>query len=119
MTPMNNRRALIDRMLTALQDAAKDRDKRWDMVEVPGRFPEPAWVFHERDVMLREVNLVRQSLGFPAAGIEQVERIECGAAGHTDYATKLAAGCAELAVTAPQGRADGVEEAVTLVELDR
>jgi len=56
-----------------------------------------AWIEAERKVMLTLVNQERQKHGRDPVTLEDVERVERSAVGHSDYAHKFALYCAELA----------------------
>ena len=57
---------------------------------------EPEWVRMERATMTRAVNERLWSLGLPSCDPADVERAECSACGHSDYAAKWAIGCADI-----------------------
>lgn len=59
-----------------------------------------AWMVYERQVMLACVNAERKKAELPLVTLEDVERVEGGAAGHSDYSSKFALYCAELALWA-------------------
>lgn len=83
---------LYDRMYAALTAAQAERPKRQDLVG-----DEPAWVRYERDTMWAEVNAARAEAGLPAALLGDLIRAEQQAVGHSDYTSKYALYCAELA----------------------
>lgn len=56
------------------------------------------WIAAERALMLRETNECRAGLGKPPIGIERIMRVERMAVGHSDYSSKFALYCAELAL---------------------
>lgn len=58
----------------------------------------PAWVLAELQAMCDAVNVIRLERGRPLVTVQEVERVETGALGHTDYASKFALYCAELAL---------------------
>ena len=88
-----------DRMLTVLGEAQKERDARPDLIkteEYP--FTECAWALYERTRMMDEVNAVRKEINKPPVEMRDVTWIENMAAGHSDYSSKFALYCAELAL---------------------
>lgn len=87
--------ALRDRLLSALQVAQKERPQRLDN-DGSGL---PEWIAYELGVMHGMVNQLREELGLPPVGIEQVEAVEQQAVGHSDYSTKFALYCAELVLS--------------------
>lgn len=100
MIPLKDRMALKAQMLKTFQDAAKERPKREEHVPRPGEptWTEPGWVAFERDTMLTAVNKERSARGFDPVSLQMFMRVEQLAVGHSDYSTKLALYCAELAV---------------------
>ena len=54
------------------------------------------WVLGERAAMWEAVNQYRTQLGKKPLTIEDVERVEQSAVGHSDYGTKYALYCTEL-----------------------
>lgn len=56
------------------------------------------WVIYERQAMQACVNTERRSTGLPLVTLEDVERVESMAEGHSDYSSKFALYCAELAL---------------------
>jgi len=99
---INERLALHDKFLRILQEAAKERPKREGFVPAPGGgrlgFTEPGWVDYERQRMFEAVNWERHLRGIPQVTPQQIIRVETQACGHTDYASKYALYCAELAL---------------------
>lgn len=57
-----------------------------------------AWNVIECQTMLEAVNRVRADAGRPLATLEDIYRAERGAVGHSDYSSKFALYCAELAL---------------------
>lgn len=55
-----------------------------------------SWIVYERRMMWQAVNRLRHDRGRPALAVEDVERAERMAVGHTDYSRKFALYCAEL-----------------------
>ncbi len=72
-----------------LSAEAEKRDQRKD------------WIVAERTAMWEAVNRHRTQLGKESLTIEDVERVEQSAVGHTDYATKYALYCTELVEITP------------------
>lgn len=60
---------------------------------------EPEWAAYERQVMHDEVNRIRAGQEWAPVPLEAVEAADRSAAGHVDWADKLALRCAELALT--------------------
>jgi hypothetical protein len=85
-------RPMYDRMHAVLTAAQTERPQRQDLLG-----DEPGWVRYERDVMWREVNAARAEAGLPAALLGDLIRAEQQAVGHSDYTSKYALYCAELA----------------------
>lgn len=84
-----------------LANAQKERTSRPDFVEVTIRghkYQEPAWAVFEMETMLGAVNKIRTSDGKPAATMDDLWRVEGTAKGHSDYSTKFALYCVELAL---------------------
>lgn len=79
-------RALRDSFLATLTKTQRERSLR------------PDWVLHERRVMRDAVNAVRIDAGLAPVAIAAVERVETMAVGHSDYSSKFALYCAELAL---------------------
>lgn len=84
---------VYDRMHAALVAAQAERPKRQAMMG-----DEPEWVVFERGTMWTAVNAVRAENGLEPAAMAEMLRAEQGAVGHSDYTTKYALYCAELAV---------------------
>ncbi|WP_157831590.1 hypothetical protein [Microbacterium hominis] len=83
------------RLLTALLEEADLRSSRNGFDDESG---ELEWVVSERQRMLAEVNGIRRSTGADPVTAEQIKNAERPAIGHSDYATKFALYCAELAL---------------------
>jgi len=79
------RNALHFRLHDTLVTEAEKRNERDD------------WQEQERQAMLRVVNDERRDRGLPSLQLAEVERVEQRALGHTDYGTKFALYCSELA----------------------
>lgn len=94
-------RAQVDHFRNVLLGAIAERSARDEWAEGP-QARELAWVTYEREVMHKAVNAERQIHGLPPATLEDVQRAERQAYGHSDYVATFAIGCAELA-TAPAG----------------
>lgn len=93
---MGRNEILYDLMLRTFITAAKRRDERPDVEERDGERA-PGWVFAERDYLLSAVNRERRRRSLPEVRYGDVADIERGAAGHVDYAHKLALRCSFLA----------------------
>jgi len=89
--------ALRDHLRSTLMDLAQQREDHRSVVDTPNG-PEMEWVGNERSAMFGEVNRVRQSGGKPPIQLEQLQRVENAATGHSDYMDKFALYCAELAI---------------------
>jgi len=89
---MNTRQLVIRRVelqglfLNRLVESQKQRKVRAD------------WVFFERGVMLAAVNEERTRSNLPPCCVEMIEKVERLAVGHSDYSSKFALYCAELAL---------------------
>jgi hypothetical protein len=57
----------------------------------------PEFVFYERKAMFEAVNARRQAQGLPEVDVREIEACEDQALGHSDYDSKFALYCAELA----------------------
>jgi len=96
MTDAQQVRHMLDvriRLARALARAQEHRDERQPL----------GWVAYERAVMLRLVNEER-GMQMPVT-LADIERVEGWALGHSDYSSKFALYCAELAVYGPSERA--------------
>lgn len=94
MNPVWTKLALRDALLKTLVDASKLRHLRGSFNEAG----ELGWVIHERELMHQETNRYRAGRGLPPVDLAEVARVERQAEGHSDYASKFALYCAELAV---------------------
>lgn len=56
------------------------------------------WVLYERSVMLDAVNSFRLKNGFEQVTLDDIEKVERQAVGHSDYSRKFSLYCAELAM---------------------
>lgn len=99
-TRHHDRRAVHERLVAELTDAATQRHHREDLVNGPTGY-EPGWVRYERGRMLAVVNDERSKRGLQPVAWTMVARAESAAAGHVDYVTKYALYCAELVVDKP------------------
>lgn len=88
---------LYETFRQALIAAQADRHLRPDLVTVNGE-PECEWAVHERDVMHQQVNDARAALGLPPVSLDAVLGVERMAVGHSDYTSKYALYCADLAL---------------------
>lgn len=91
---------LKDQMLKVLSTAQKERKQREGLVRVKTPWGHddtiPAWCLHEMNVMLEEVNRRRTASGLPEITLQDVQKVESQACGHSDYTSKFALYCAEL-----------------------
>lgn len=76
---------LRDILLRKLAKASEERSKRED------------WILFERQTMLDGVNAARSEIRLDPITIGEIERVERLACGHSDYSSKFALYCAELA----------------------
>lgn len=95
-----DRRAVHERLVTELTEAAKQRNRRQDLINGPAGY-EPGWVRYERRRMLAVVNDERAKRGLQPVPWTAVADAESLATGHVDYVTKYALYCAELVVDRP------------------
>ena len=93
MTPL---RAATDVLRATLAVAQEQRDQRPDLVDGPDG-PECEWAAYERARMHETDNAIRADRNLPPVPIEDVVRVERLAVGHSDYSSKFAYYCAELA----------------------
>ncbi|MCX4750978.1 hypothetical protein OG455_41590 [Kitasatospora sp. NBC_01287] len=95
LTPrqINQRLALHDQLLNILTEAQQERPERQEVFN-----GELDWVTFERTVMLNAVNAARAAQLLPPIPISAVEAVEQQAIGHSDYSTKFALYCVELAL---------------------
>lgn len=61
------------------------------------QYAESRWIEAERAVMHRETNRWRATFGLPPVEVSAIERVERWACGHSDYSSKFALYCAEIA----------------------
>jgi hypothetical protein len=92
---MTSLKAATDMLRAVLAAAQKERDRRPGLVDGPAG-PECEWAAFERGCMHTAVNAIRADRGLPSVPMEDVERADCLAAGHSDYSLKFAFYCAEL-----------------------
>lgn len=100
-TPISKKLALIEEFHTILIRAAKSRPERGGWVDdlcEPWPRQQPQWVLYERQQMLEAVNVERLTRGLESASESDVKRVEQMAEGHTDYGSKFALYCTELAL---------------------
>lgn len=83
------RNALHQELHELLCSEADKRDQRED------------WVMAERGALCDAVNRHRTRLGKSPVTMDDVERVEQQAVGHTDYGTKFALYCTELVEERP------------------
>ncbi len=60
-------------------------------------YADDGWIYAERRAMLDAVNAELSKARLPPVSIEAIERVERMAVGHSDYGSKFALYCAELA----------------------
>ena len=91
---------LQEQMLRVLSAAQADRKLRPDMVMITDAWGHhtqtPAWNVHEMNVMLNEVNTLRAAKCLPLVSLNDIQKVESMACGHSDYSHKFALYCAEL-----------------------
>jgi phosphopantetheine adenylyltransferase len=85
--------ALRDQFLNILTAAQGERPAREYVTD-----GELGWVIYERETMHRAVNEARAERGLAPVPLAAVERVESLASGHSDYSSKFALYCAELAL---------------------
>lgn len=93
----HDRIRLKDEFQTVLAGAVLERPARGAEVFANGK-RELGWVVFERERMLAAVNKERGRRGLPRLAVGDVERVERLAVGHSDYVSKFALYCAELAL---------------------
>ena len=99
---MSSRLKNKEHLLKVLSKAQGERDKRQELVTCvawwnPSKTEDiPAWCEYEQEVMLGEVNKLRDKKGLPLIGPLDIARVEAMAKGHSDYSSKFALYCAEL-----------------------
>jgi len=89
-------KAATNVLRATLAIAQEERPQRPDLVDGPDG-PECEWAAYERARMHETVNAIRAERGLPAVSVEDVVRVERLAVGHSDYSSKFAFYCAELA----------------------
>ncbi|MFE0472445.1 hypothetical protein ACFW2V_12610 [Streptomyces sp. NPDC058947] len=99
---MNSVSLLAARLRGVLAEAQEERPRRQELVEGPDGSPECAWAAYERGVMHAEVNRIRTQHERSEIPLELIERVERKAIGHSDYTSKFALYCAELALDVPR-----------------
>lgn len=87
-----------DRILAKLSDSQK---KRQD-------YEGCEWIAAERQVMFEATNAERRARHLPPVTPADIERIERWACGHSDYSSKFALYCAELAIGEVPGKPMGL-----------
>lgn len=90
MTAPHSVRRLHQELREILADVHAKRDTR-----------DTSWVLREHQVMCDAVNVIRLERRRPYVTVEDIARVETGALGHFDYASKFALYCAELALELP------------------
>jgi hypothetical protein len=92
-------KAATDVLRAARAAAQQERDQRPDLIS--GAYGvECAWAPYERGRMHDAVNAIRAERGLPPVPMEDIDRVDRLAAGHSDYSRKFAFYCAELAASA-------------------
>ena len=71
------------------------------ITEAKKRHEREDWITMERTAMWEAVNRHRTQVGKEPVTVEEVERVEQLAVGHTDYGTKYALYCTELVENTP------------------
>ena len=100
---------MLPELAEALAEAQEQRDQRRSL----DSHGAPAWVAHERAVMVDATTalLVRHELPIDAQEVaEAVARAEDRASGHSDYTRKWALGCAEYIAELATATADTRKE---------
>ncbi len=99
---MNKLVDLRDEMLQVLSAAQKERSKRLNMVEIVNAWGHKenvcAWAVYEMNTMLTEVNKRRSSRRLSPISLNDIQKVESSACGHSDYSSKFALYCAELTI---------------------
>lgn len=93
---MSSIKAAVNALRATLAAAQEERPKRPELVDGPDG-PECEWAVYERARMHETVNAIRADRNLPPVPIEDVVRVERLAVGHSDYSSKFAYYCAELA----------------------
>jgi hypothetical protein len=101
---VNNLSLLAARFKGVLAEAQKQRPQRDELTTGPDGAPEMAWAAYERGVMHQEINDFRAKSEHSPIPLILVEQADRQAAGHSDYSTKFAWYCAELALNVPMSR---------------
>jgi hypothetical protein len=91
-----------ERFRKILIAAQEERHLRGDLVKHPDGSEECGWAAFEREVMHSTVNQARTESGLSEIPVENVRRVEGLAEGHSDYTSKFALYCAELAADIPR-----------------
>jgi hypothetical protein len=94
---MSTLKAATDVLRATLATAQEERPQRPDLVDGPDG-PECEWAVYERSRMHEAVNAIRAERGLTPLPVEEIARVERLAVGHSDYSSKFAYYCAELAV---------------------
>jgi hypothetical protein len=89
-------KAATDVLRAVLAAAQTEREQRPDLISGP-HGAECAWAPYERGRMYDAVNTIRAERGLPPVPMEDIDRVDRLAAGHSDYSRKFAFYCAELA----------------------
>jgi hypothetical protein len=89
-------KATTDVLRATLAATQEERDRRPDLVEGPDG-PECEWAAYERARMHETVNAIRSDRSLPPVSVDDIVRVERLAVGHSDYSSKFALYCAELA----------------------
>ena len=102
MTNLIDLRDTKAHMLSALNKAQEKRQERLAMVDTFDAWgyktKVPEWHLYELGTMLLEVNRFRTANKLSPIDIVQLQRVESMACGHSDYSSKFALYCAELAI---------------------
>jgi hypothetical protein len=97
---LHNHQELIKKMKGILTQAQTERNSRDKWVESNNpleKHPELGWVVYERQVMFNAVNVERAANGLNPIAMKELVMAETMTTGHSDYTSKFALYCAELA----------------------
>ncbi|MCE4026215.1 hypothetical protein LXM50_09530 [Microbacterium sp. Au-Mic1] len=86
----------LDDLLAVLRRTQAVRDERREFVKTPDGTAQLGWVLYEREQMFAAVNGLRAKAGKDPVALEKLTSAETRAAGHIDYTSKFAMGCADL-----------------------
>lgn len=89
-------KSLYETIFKSLSAETERRGERRRKAQREGKPTEEAWILAERECVMREVNRLRDLLGYALVDIAAVERAERTAVGHSDYVSKYAHAAADL-----------------------